>query len=161
MARSACPLLCWYRGLLVTCSMSHNCENVRNSVHDNWGQLSETNTSDETWRANCDRIVSMTHVARVFEPSRPTKISYSSSLRVEGSADLVTQTSQHHLSPMVDQEPRDTSGGPCTAPDDMCCTHCTGWRSLWFVGSSVANTRHPLPDECNPVCRDENGEPWR
>ena len=35
MARSACPLLCGYRGLLVTCSMSHNCVNVRNSLHEN------------------------------------------------------------------------------------------------------------------------------
>ena len=33
-----------------------------------------------------------------------------SSLRVEGSADLVTQTSQHQPSPMVDQEPREVSG---------------------------------------------------
>ena len=47
MARSACPLLCWYRGLLVTCSMSYNCVDVRNSLHENRGPLSESNTSGE------------------------------------------------------------------------------------------------------------------
>ena len=35
VARSACPLLCGYRGLLVTCSMSHNCVDFRNSLHEN------------------------------------------------------------------------------------------------------------------------------
>ena len=35
LALSACPLLCGYRGLLVTCSMSHNCVNVQNSLHEN------------------------------------------------------------------------------------------------------------------------------
>ena len=48
MAPSACPLLCGYRGLLVTCWMSHNCVNVRNSLHENRGPLSETSTSGET-----------------------------------------------------------------------------------------------------------------
>ena len=47
MARSACPLLCGYRGLLVTCSMSYNCVNVRNSLQENGGALSETNTLGE------------------------------------------------------------------------------------------------------------------
>ena len=70
MVRSACTLLCGYRGLLLTWSMSHNCVNVRNSLHENWGPLSETNTSGEPLRANCDRIASMSHDARVFEPSR-------------------------------------------------------------------------------------------
>ena len=35
VARSAYPLLCGYRGLLVACLMSHNCVNFRNSIHEN------------------------------------------------------------------------------------------------------------------------------
>ena len=119
-----------------------------------------------TLRVNCDvQTATVSHrwhtLHAYLNQVVPAQRSYSSSLRVEGSADLVTQTSQHQPSPMVDQEPREASGAPCTAPDDMCYTHCTGWCSLQFVDSSEANTRHPLPDECNPVCPGENGEPWR
>ena len=47
MARSAYPLLCEYHGLLVTCSMPHNCVNVRNSQHEKRSPLSETSHSGE------------------------------------------------------------------------------------------------------------------